>query len=82
VHAESWNTPHLGRLVIEFLNQHFQNCWTGWQGTVAWLPKSPDQNPLDYCFWGCMKSLVYALKSSTTDKVLNHIMDGSTDIRK
>ncbi|GBN20883.1 hypothetical protein AVEN_5412-1 [Araneus ventricosus] len=32
--------------------------WVGRGGPVAWPPRSPDLNPLDFFFWGHMKSLV------------------------
>jgi hypothetical protein len=28
-------------------------------GPVPWPPRSPDLNPVDYCVWGHVKSLVY-----------------------
>ncbi|GBO16290.1 hypothetical protein AVEN_146960-1 [Araneus ventricosus] len=33
--------------------------WIGHGGPVAWPPRSPDLNPLDFFFWGHMKSSVY-----------------------
>jgi len=56
---------HFGRQKHVFLNEHFRNRRTGRQGPTAWPPRSPDLTPLDYNLWGTMKSLVYAVKSST-----------------
>jgi hypothetical protein len=67
--------------IIAFHNQNFQNCWIGWQGLVAWPLRSPDLTTLDYYLWGRMKSLVYAVNSSTRAELLNHIMDASMQIR-
>lgn len=41
--------------------------------------RSPDLIPLDY-LWGYMKSLVYDVNASTTDKLLKCIMDASMQI--
>jgi len=48
--------------VREYLNEFFPNRWLGCGGPVAWSPKSPDFTPLDYYFWGYMKTLVYETK--------------------
>lgn len=50
--------PHTARRVREFLNENYRH-WIGRGGRVAWPARSPDLNPLDFFFWGYMKSLVY-----------------------
>ncbi|KZC03744.1 hypothetical protein WN55_06391, partial [Dufourea novaeangliae] len=35
--------------------------------TVSWLPRSCNLTPLDYFFWGYLKSMVYANKRRTHD---------------
>ncbi|VEN48550.1 unnamed protein product, partial [Callosobruchus maculatus] len=34
--------------------------WIGRSGTIAWPARSPDLNPLDFLYWGCLKDRVYA----------------------
>jgi hypothetical protein len=63
--------------VNAFLNQHFPDRWIGRGGPVAWPARSPGLSPLDYFFWGHMKSLVYAVKSNSRADLLNRIMDSS-----
>jgi hypothetical protein len=55
--------PHYTRHVREYLDESCPNCWLGCGWPVAWAPRSPDLTPLDYYFWGHMKTLVY--ESST-----------------
>lgn len=42
--------PHFRRDVPEFLNNTFSARWVGFSGPVAWPPRSPDLNPLDFFF--------------------------------
>ena len=51
-------SPHFGRPVTEWLNNHFPNQWTDRKGVVAWLPRSPDFNLCYFCLWGWMTQLV------------------------
>jgi hypothetical protein len=74
--------PHSGRQVTAFFKQHFQNRRIGRQSQFVWPPRSPDLTPLDYCLWGRMKSLVYAVNSRTGGEFFNRIMDASVRIRK
>ena len=37
--------------VREWLNSHFNGRWIGCGGVIAWPPRSPDMNPLDF-FYG------------------------------
>lgn len=50
---------HYGACVRDHLNRTFPNRWIGRGGPVAWPPRSPDLNPLDFYLWGTMKSQVY-----------------------
>ncbi|GBM11235.1 hypothetical protein AVEN_267807-1 [Araneus ventricosus] len=47
--------------VRHFLNATYPSRWIGCGVPVAWPPRSPDLNPLDFFFWGHMKSLVYEM---------------------
>ncbi|KAJ8916894.1 hypothetical protein NQ315_013363 [Exocentrus adspersus] len=51
--------PHNAALVTQYLNNRFPNNWIGTHGPVAWPPRSPCLNPLDYFFWGYLKNKVY-----------------------
>jgi hypothetical protein len=54
--------PHWGRIVPDYLDATFPNCWLGRDGPLAWPPQSPDVTPLDFFLWGYVKDKVYATK--------------------
>ena len=39
---------------------HYPGCWIGRGGLIAWPPRSPGLNPLDFHLWGHLKSSVYS----------------------
>lgn len=52
--------PHWGLQVRAFLNNMFGGRWIGRHPAPhIWPPRSPDLNPLDFFFWGALKSIVY-----------------------
>jgi len=57
---------HFSLLVRQHLDEMFPGKWVGRGGPIAWPPRSPDLNPLDFFLWGYAKSLVY---SSAVDNV-------------
>ena len=50
--------PHFARPVTKWLNNHFPNQCVGRSGPVAWLLRSPDLNPCNFCLWSRTKQLV------------------------
>lgn len=58
---------HFALAVKAWLNRTFRNNWIGRGGPVAWPPRSPDITPLDFYFWGFIKSLVYITPPETLD---------------
>ncbi|GFX71422.1 putative transposable element [Trichonephila clavipes] len=50
-------------------------------GPVNWPPRSCNLTPLDYFFWGYVKSLVYADKPQTLDHLEDNIRRVIADIR-
>lgn len=40
-------------------NETYPNRWIGRLGTILWPPRSPDLNPLDFFYWGCLRGEVY-----------------------
>ena len=47
---------------------------------LAWPPRSPNLNPLDYHVWGYMKAMVYAHKVNTTEELLQRILSDARSI--
>lgn len=59
-------TPHFRLHVRDFLNQvHGVRC-IGRGGPIAWPPRSPDLNPLDF-LWDHLKNGVYRTEVKTVD---------------
>lgn len=74
--------PHFRLTVRNHLNLAFPNRWIGRGGPIPWPPRSPDCNPLDFFFWGYLKSLVYDVGPVPSIEVLRQrIIDGFEEIR-
>nr|XP_034190457.1 uncharacterized protein LOC117608861 isoform X2 [Osmia lignaria] len=56
-----------------YLDQTFRDRWIGRGGSVPWPPRSPDMNPLDFFFWGHLKTAVYRQPLTTRDEVIARI---------
>lgn len=65
--------PHFAIVVRNFLNATYNNKWIGRGGPVPWPPRSPDLNPLDFCIWGYLKSLVYSRPTNNVDDLQQRI---------
>lgn len=50
---------HSARIVSEYLNNTFPGRWIGRTGPIRWPARSPDLSPLDYFYWGYLKTNVY-----------------------
>lgn len=50
---------HYAVSVRAFLNNTYPDRWIGRLGPILWPPRSPDLNPLDFFYWGCLKEEVY-----------------------
>lgn len=63
------------KMVCEFLDNNYSQTWTSHGAAklcdlqrqttannccIAWPPRSPDLNTLDYSLWKCLKDIVYA----------------------
>ncbi|CAH2107221.1 unnamed protein product [Euphydryas editha] len=47
-------TCHYARIVRDYLNRHFGNKWIVRGGNIAWPPRSPDLNPIDFFCMGLL----------------------------
>lgn len=72
---------HFSLLAREYLNNHYPNRWIGRGAPVAWPPRSPDCNPLDFFFWGHMKNLVYSTPIHTIAELRDRINHGFDVVR-
>jgi len=66
--------PHFSRIARQYLNDHFPGMWIGRNGPVEWPPRSPDLNPIDFYFWGHVKSEVYSTPVTNVDELWERIV--------
>ena len=90
VPVSTWNsmwfmhhgTPaHFSYVGKEYLDVANPNRWTGRVGPVAWPPRSPDLNPLDFYLWERLKTLVYATEILNVAVLKQRIENGCKTVR-
>ena len=64
---------HNALIVADYLDLRFPNSWIGTRGPVAWPPRSPCLNPLDYFLWGCLKNKVYETPVPDREELIRRI---------
>ncbi|GFX15392.1 DUF4817 domain-containing protein [Trichonephila clavipes] len=74
-------TCHTARTTIDLLKDTFGDRLISRFGPVNWPPRSCDLTPLDYFLWSYVKSLVYADKPQTLDRLEDTIRRVIADIR-
>ncbi|GFV77177.1 uncharacterized protein TNCV_444081 [Trichonephila clavipes] len=74
-------TCHTARATIDLLKDTFGDRLISRFGPVNWPSRSCDLTPLDYFLWGYVKSLVYADKAQTLDRLEDNIRRVIADIR-
>ncbi|KAJ4431095.1 hypothetical protein ANN_19690 [Periplaneta americana] len=72
---------HFSRTALRYLDRRFPDRWICRGGPIAWHPRSPDLNPLDFYLWGHLKSLVYSSPVPDLESLRNRIVACSEDIR-
>ncbi|GBP48502.1 hypothetical protein EVAR_16171_1 [Eumeta japonica] len=72
--------PVLRRPVREYLNEEYPGRWIGKLASILWPPRSPDLNPLDFFYWGCLKDRVYTKPISTLDELHHRITQATNHI--
>jgi len=72
---------HFSRVARDYLNQNCGQKWIGRGGPVAWPPRSPDMNPLDFYLWGHVKSIVYKNAPNNIADLRQRIIRGFREIR-
>jgi hypothetical protein len=63
------------------LDEVYANRWIGRGGYVNWPARSPDLNPLDFCIWGYLKSLIYSRPVEDINDLRNRIVAGCETIK-
>lgn len=71
---------HFALVVRNLLNTYFPGKWIGRRGTIEWPPRSPDLTPLDFFYWGYLKSKVYETKPNNIEELKQRIVTLSESI--
>jgi hypothetical protein len=72
---------HFIRAVRDVLNNTHHDRWTGRGGPIAWPPRSPDLNYLDFYLWEHLKIFVYAAAVDNEAALHHRIVDACQNIR-
>lgn len=65
-----------------YLNDRFPERWIGRSGPIAWPPRSPDLNPIDFFIWGYYKELVYHSEFSTLQQLKSKLSEAAEKIQQ
>lgn len=65
---------HYARQVRQHLDATFPQRWIGRLGPILWPPRSPDLNPMDFFYWGCLKDRVYAKPIRSEKELRRRVM--------
>lgn len=72
--------PHTHHQNQRWLRRRFRNRFIGRGSRVAWPPRSPDLNPLDYFFWGKIKSAIYRHPVQNVEELMGRITDAVAEV--
>ena len=81
-HVIGSNMDHRSRAVHDRLQELFPNRVVGIGHAPEWPPRSPDLTPLDFFFWGYVKSQVYQTPPTTLQYLRNRITNAVQGIRR
>jgi hypothetical protein len=70
---------HFGHQVAAYLNQCYENHWTGHHGPIPWPLKFPNIIPPDFFLWALM---TYRTKVHTREELLHQIMNNAAYIQR
>lgn len=66
---------HCTHNVSQELGHLFENRWIRRNGPLEWPPRSPDLTPLDFYFWGMVKSRVYKTSVNSKEELQRRVND-------
>lgn len=71
---------HYAVQVRNYQNESYPNRWIGRLGPILWPPRSPDLNPLDFFYWGCLKEKVYKKPITTIEDLRQRVQEAAQQI--
>uniref|UniRef100_V5I843 Transposable element Tc3 transposase n=1 Tax=Anoplophora glabripennis TaxID=217634 RepID=V5I843_ANOGL len=74
---------HSTVVVRRWLNLNYPNRWIGRgnEAPISWPARSPDLTPMDFFFWGHIKSIVYATPVDSVEELQERIFAAADEIR-
>lgn len=66
---------HSSLIARRVMDRLYSGRWIGRREPVAWPPRSPDLNPMDFFFWARIKDIVYRHRPTTRDNIMKRIRD-------
>lgn len=72
--------PHNVRQVDILLQEFFNDRYLSTNGPIRMPPRSPDITPMDFFFWGYVKSVVYNRRYDNLDDLQQGIVDAINNI--
>jgi hypothetical protein len=73
---------HYSLHVRQFLTESYPQRWIGQGGPVAWPPRPPDLNPLNFFLWGYLKCLVYETEVHSIHELWQRVHDACYTVLK
>ena len=78
--------PHWAKSVRDWMNVHLPDRWIG-RGTandkhIPWPPRSPDITPMDYFFWGYIKSKAYVRNYENFDDLKDSVIAAFQEVSR
>lgn len=71
---------HYAVRVRQYLNETYPERWIGRLGPILWPPRSPDLNPLDFFYWGCLKEKIYKKEITSIEQLRQSIRSAADEI--
>ena len=72
---------HFSIGVRNYLMETFPHRWIGRGSEFGWPARSPDLNPLDFYYWGHLKSLVYTEPPNNAEELWEKIENSVNFLR-
>lgn len=72
---------HYAKTVRNYLDLTYPGRWIGRGGPIAWAPRSPDLNPVDFFVWGYYKEFVYHKEYDNISELNENLREGQDTIR-
>lgn len=70
------------RIARYVLNHNYNGHWTGREGPVLWLARSPEHTSPDFFLWGYLKDNIYIDVSTIPENMQGRIQNARANIKR